>query len=131
MGCPSPDQLDQLADGTASTELRATILDHAAGCDECRSVIDALLATSAEVGTMAPAVRGVVIDEALPDQIERYQVRRVLGRGAMGVVYAAHDPELDREVAVKVTWVRPQSAELRLRRTRRGSSIGTSSLTTC
>lgn len=35
-------------------------------------------------------------------QIDRYQIRRVLGTGAMGSVYAAWDPKLCREVALKV-----------------------------
>src|SRR5262245_54263602 len=34
-------------------------------------------------------------------QIGRYQVIRLLGRGAMGEVLLAHDPVLERQVAIK------------------------------
>ena len=38
----------------------------------------------------------------LPVQIGKYEVIRLLGRGGMGTVYLARDPQLDRPVAIKV-----------------------------
>ena len=35
-------------------------------------------------------------------QIGRYRVERLLGRGAMGMIYQAHDPAIDRKVAIKL-----------------------------
>ena len=43
----------------------------------------------------------------LPETIGRFEIDRVLGRGAMGVVYLAKDPVLDRKVAVKVIQLHP------------------------
>jgi serine/threonine protein kinase len=37
----------------------------------------------------------------VPQRIGRYEIQGVIGRGMMGVVYQAHDPMLDRIVAVK------------------------------
>ena len=36
-----------------------------------------------------------------PRRIGRYEILEEIGRGAMGVVYLAHDPTIDRQVAIK------------------------------
>jgi len=41
-------------------------------------------------------------------RLGRFQIASVLGQGAMGVVYLAHDPEIGRPVAIKT--VRPEAA---------------------
>ena len=40
--------------------------------------------------------------QVLEGQFGRYQIEKILGQGAMGEVYLAHDRELDRRVALKV-----------------------------
>jgi predicted Ser/Thr protein kinase len=96
VSCPSPDEIVAYVDGDLSTDRRAAIARHAADCASCRVALSALARTAA-VGHdpgAAPA-------EPLRS-IGRYVIVERIGRGAMGVVYRAQDPQLDREVAVKL-----------------------------
>ncbi|MEX1369491.1 MAG: serine/threonine-protein kinase, partial [Nannocystaceae bacterium] len=50
----------------------------------------------------AEAERRLLGRELTPVTLDRFVVLHRLGQGAMGVVYAAHDPKLDRKVALKL-----------------------------
>ena len=43
-----------------------------------------------------------------PPELERYVVVEIIGRGGLGLVYAAHDPALERKVAIKLIRSRRQ-----------------------
>jgi serine/threonine protein kinase len=62
-----------------------------------------------------------------PQKIGKYEVRGLVGKGAMGVVYNAVDPALGRAVAIKTLSVHsgsPHEAELKLRFLREARSAG-------
>lgn len=61
----------------------------------------------------------------IPDRIGRYEIRGLLGRGGMGAVYLAHDPELDRLVALKVPKLVGKDAEERFIREGRAAAAVT------
>ena len=50
---------------------------------------------------------GETISTGIPEQIGKYRVSRVLGRGSMGVVFLARDSLIDRDVAIKTVALPP------------------------
>src|SRR5262245_44218639 len=66
---------------------------------------------------------------ATPKSIGRYEIIDEIGHGAMGIVYLAHDPRIDRRVAIKTIHaldVLPavEADEMRLRFTREAQAAG-------
>ncbi|MEM9457051.1 MAG: serine/threonine-protein kinase [Myxococcota bacterium] len=70
--------------------------------------------------------QGTTIDRALHTvrsgrrfQLGRFEIDRLIGRGGMGEVFAAHDPRLDRLVAIKLLRAPPGEYEVERNRLRR------------
>ncbi len=88
MACLDDKLAHGLAAGTLDEAASAEARRHIDTCDSCRDLV-AAVATTADT---APA----------PEVIGRYEIIGVLGSGAMGVVYEAKDPQLERRVAIKL-----------------------------
>ncbi|MEM6990198.1 MAG: serine/threonine-protein kinase [Myxococcota bacterium] len=110
MGCPDEFELLEFAGGALRGEARASVAAHLDGCPACFEVIAAL------GQSQSPAEQG--------DRAGRYVLGPILGAGAMGTVYAARDPVLDRTVAVKVLRAdRPITESRRIRLLREAQSL--------
>ena len=57
--------------------------------------------------------------------VGRYRIEKFLGAGAMGEVYLAEDPQIDRKLAIKTVRLvgRPQEIDDRKKRLLRGRRI--------
>ncbi len=97
--------LDEVDDPTLRTEVESLLAAH----DTLTSLdaAEAAGAADASVGflqTLDPLRAGTLIgtSDVHPRTLGKYEILRPLGRGGMGMVYLARDPDLDRLVAIKL-----------------------------
>jgi eukaryotic-like serine/threonine-protein kinase len=127
MPCPDENVLAALARDELPAAERTAIEAHLHVCEACSAVVAELARlfassfTAGEVPEPAPELStsgfestlggsALPSDDARPSELPlpegaklgRYVVLRAIGAGAMGIVYAAYDPELDRKIALKL-----------------------------
>jgi tetratricopeptide (TPR) repeat protein/tRNA A-37 threonylcarbamoyl transferase component Bud32 len=101
MGCPDENELLEYVEGRASPIGRTALVEHIDGCDSCRELVSALRVDSGAGGGDGEELPAGTI-------VGRYRILRTVGTGAMGTVYAADDPQLGRQIALKL--LRPDRA---------------------
>ena len=100
--------------------------EHQAKPERAEAVLNWMKRTQGTMGSKKLSMRG---NNGAPQRLGRYLIERKIGRGAMGAVYLAKDPRINRQVALKVIPIEKEFEdeeleEARLRFFREAESAG-------
>jgi serine/threonine protein kinase len=94
--CLTANQIAEFVENRLSDDERESVERELADCDSCRQILCEWAFT-----TQLSLPSGAGTDVPVVPQVGRLKEFEYVGAGAMGTVFSAYDPELDRRVAVK------------------------------
>ncbi|MBA2542275.1 MAG: serine/threonine protein kinase [Deltaproteobacteria bacterium] len=97
MICPNEDRLNTYLTGGLADHEAHVIAQHLAECDTCPALLEV---EGSRIPFAGVAIPGRVLGPG--DQVGDYVLLHRVGAGGMGVVWAAYDPVLDRQLAIKL-----------------------------
>ncbi|MEM7155955.1 MAG: tetratricopeptide repeat protein [Myxococcota bacterium] len=101
--CPDEETIAAFVARELPPAERESVQDHCQACSACQETVSHLVrAFSPGPSPTATGPQSPGTELPRGAEIGRYLVLEPLGQGAVGVVYAAYDPELDRRLALKL-----------------------------
>jgi predicted Ser/Thr protein kinase len=103
MRCLGANTAVEFLEGALGKAAASEVEAHVASCSECRRLLAEMAKSPSLLGSRPPPDE---LDAAPAlrkgDIVGRFWIIERVGEGGMGVVYVAHDPDLDRRVAIKL-----------------------------
>jgi len=105
--CPDPNHLAAYMEKRLDATQERAVDAHIEGCSQCYALMVELAQSESLSGLTAQettphSLEPITSCIAIGTQVDQFHVERIIGHGGMGIVYLAHDTQLDRKVALKV-----------------------------
>jgi eukaryotic-like serine/threonine-protein kinase len=114
VACPPDGEIAAFVDGALTPSATRAVSEHIDVCDRCRQVV-ALALVKSDAPTAHARQAG--------QRVGRFILIGLIGRGGMGAVFSAYDPDLARKVAVKLVRSDAETKELQLRLLREAQAM--------